>query len=482
MWVGGIQLPAVAWAAEEPEATAPSSSEAPEAPGTAGTIEATEATGTAEATEPEAAEPSAPAGAFVLPMLPGLPGTEAPRAPQAAPSAAVSGSVPEAGAEAEAEATPEAEAEAETAPSPVLGEPVPASAETVGAAEGGAADGPRPGRVSKPVVAAALVGGLVLVGLPLVLSQLGGGGPQHGPDAPPPAGMNRAAGGPDGFVPGFDDRGNAVPEAGLQAGNPSPGQGDPNAAGGAAGDAGTQNSVDPHMNGSVPQGGSGPASGGTGSTGGGGSSSSGSGGGGGSTGGGGTGGGAQPPAPGQPNAGAPPAAAKTYQAVAGAGCSGSGTGYSQNGWFDDGQAGWKTYSGGWGGDGCNGRFTAIPMSGAPKKDNGNYALWTFRTGQVSTGRCQVSVYIPNNKDIKAVGGAPAYYTVQNSLSAGSGTISSFNINQRTQLGSWYNAGTYDVRGGQFAVMLHDRGQDWTGSGDKTYAHNAAAAVRVSCTA
>nr|WSX47979.1 hypothetical protein OG409_02855 [Streptomyces sp. NBC_00974] len=450
--MGGIQLPAVAWAAEEPEATTT----------TASTPEAAEA--------PEATEPEAPAAAFVLPMLPDLPGPEASPAPQEA--AASSGSTPETEAE--------AETEAETAPSPVLGEPVPASAETAGAIEGAAAGGSGPGRISKPVVAAALVGGLVLVGLPLVLSQLGGGGPQHGPDAPPPAGMNRAVGGPDGFVPGFDDRGNTVsPEAGLQAGNPAPGQGDPNSAGGAAGDAGTRNSADAHMNGSVPQGGSGPASGGTGSTGGGGGSGSSGGGTGGSTGG--TGGGAQPPAPGQPNA-APPAAAKTYQAVAGAGCSGSGTGYSQNGWYEDGQAGWKTYSGGWGGDGCNGRFTAIPMSGAPKKDNGNYALWTFRTGQVSTGRCQVSVYIPNNKDIKAVGGAPAYYTVQSSLSAGSGTIASFNINQTTQLGSWYNAGTYDVRGGQLAVMLHDRGQDWTGSGAKTFAHNAAAAVRVSCTA
>ncbi|MFD9355125.1 hypothetical protein [Streptomyces sp. NPDC060031] len=173
----------------------------------------------------------------------------------------------------------------------------------------------------------------------------------------------------------------------------------------------------------------------------GGAGSNGSGGGGGTGGGSGTSGGAGNGASGdgRPPAAdpAPPAATKTYQAVAGAGCQGSGAGcqgsgteYSQSGWYDDGQAGWKTYgSGGWSGDGCN----------------------------------------------------PAYYTVQNSLSPGSGTIDSFIINQPSKHGSWASGGTYDVRNGQLAVKLHDRGQDWVGN-TKTYAHNAASAVRVSCTA
>ncbi|MFD9335099.1 hypothetical protein ACFWBF_11940 [Streptomyces sp. NPDC060028] len=439
---GGIQLPAVAWAEEEPA-------------GPVGTPAEPEAEAEAEA------EPEAPAAPIVLPVLPD----------PAAPGA-------QAGTEPEAETRPEAETEASEASSPVLGEFV-ATATAPESAAGGASTGQGVGRIPKPVVAAALVGGLVLVGLPLVLSQLGGGGPAHGPDAPPPAGMNRPAGGPEGFVPGFDDRGNPVPPQGLQAGAPSPGQNDPNSAGGTQGGLpNAENAAGAGQGGTSAQGGPG-SPGGAGSNGSGGSGGSGSGtsggAGNGASGGGGDG---RPPAA-DP---APPAAAKTYQAVAGAGCQGSGTGYSQNGWFDDGQAGWKTYgSGGWNGDGCKGSFTAIPMSGAAGKDNGNYALWTFRTGPVSSGRCKVSVYVPNSKDIKAVGGNPAYYTVQNSLSPGSGTIDSFTINQHSNYGSWVNGGTYDVRNGQLAVKLHDRGQDWVGN-TETYAHNAASAVRVSCTA
>ncbi|MFZ3474339.1 hypothetical protein ACODT3_04390 [Streptomyces sp. 4.24] len=452
---GGIRLPAVAWAEEEavteavsePEAEAQAEPEAPAAPVTAA--------GRPEAGATPQAEP------------------EAEPEPEPDPEAGPESAEPESEAGAESESETGAVAE----PSPVLGEFVSAAAAPENAAAG-ARTGQGAGRIPKPVVAAALVGGLVLVGLPLVLSQLGGGGPAHGPDAPPPAGINRAAGGPEGFVPGFDDRGGTAAPQGPQTGEPSPGQLDANSAGAAQG-----GSTDTGNAGGAGQGGT-SAQGGPGSPGGGGSGGpGGSGGGNGGNGGGAPGGGSGaggaglPPAP----APAPPAAAKTYQAVAGAGCSGSGTGYSQNGWFDNGQAGWKTYSGGWSGDGCKGTFTAIPMSGAAGKDNGNYALWTFRTGAVSSGRCKVSVHIPNNKDIKAVGGSPAYYTVQNSLSPGSGTIGSFTINQRTNLGSWVNAGTYDVRGGQFAVKLHDRGQDWVGN-TKTYAHDAASAVRVSCTA
>ncbi|MGW2254824.1 hypothetical protein ACWCXH_32265 [Kitasatospora sp. NPDC001660] len=42
------------------------------------------------------------------------------------------------------------------------------------------------------------------------------------------------------------------------------------------------------------------------------------------------------------------------------------------------------------------------------------------------------------------------------------------------------AGTFRPRGGPLDVRLHNRGQDWTGSGQPTHAHLAAAAVRVAC--
>lgn len=168
--------------------------------------------------------------------------------------------------------------------------------------------------------------------------------------------------------------------------------------------------------------------------------------------------------------------------MAGPWCSNSGTGFNQYGWFDQGQTGWyNTSTGGWTGDSCSGKYSAVPMSGDATHDDSNSTVWTFKTGAVSSGSCQVSVYIPNDGDIKAVGGDPTYYTVQNQFGPGSGTIGSFSINQTANRGHWVGAGSFSVSNGQLAVMLHTRGQDWSGS-TKTYAHHAADAVKVSCTA
>ncbi|WP_035792339.1 hypothetical protein [Kitasatospora mediocidica] len=163
--------------------------------------------------------------------------------------------------------------------------------------------------------------------------------------------------------------------------------------------------------------------------------------------------------------------------MAGPFCANSGTTFQQNGWFDQGQAGWVTNSGN---SGCGGQFNSMPMSGASGKDSGNSVVWTFSTGAVTSGSCTLSVYVPGNGDVKAVGGAPAYYTVQTGSSPGSGTIGSFTVNQVGNRGAWVNAGTYPVSNGRIGVMLHDRGQDWTNT-TKTYAHLAAAAVKANCT-
>ncbi|MFF2955198.1 hypothetical protein ACFVVU_28080 [Kitasatospora sp. NPDC057965] len=191
----------------------------------------------------------------------------------------------------------------------------------------------------------------------------------------------------------------------------------------------------------------------------------------------------QPSAPQQPAP--PPAAAKaTYSAIGGSNCGTSSVAYAQNGWWEQGSAGWTTNSaGGYSGSGCNGKYVSMPMSGsATKDDNTNSVVWTFSTAPVTTGTCKISVYVPNNTDPKAVGGSPAYYTVQNSSTPNSGTIGDFSVNQTTSRGSWVTAEkTFAVGGGKIAVMLHSRGLDW-GNSATDKAHLAASAVRADCTA
>ncbi|MFD8785900.1 hypothetical protein [Kitasatospora sp. NPDC059599] len=186
---------------------------------------------------------------------------------------------------------------------------------------------------------------------------------------------------------------------------------------------------------------------------------------------------APPAAPALP-APAPPAPQPAFQAVAGFGCSGPGGRFQEVGAFRQGNDGWVTVtSGGDTGDSCDGRYEAVPMSGDRNKDdNSTYALWTFDVGAGSAS-CGISVYVPSSGSIQQVGGAPAYYTV----AGGSGVdLGAFTVDQVGHRGSWVDTGTFRPAGGPLVVRLHNRGQDWTGSGRPTHAHIAAAPIRVTC--
>ncbi|MFD4656753.1 hypothetical protein ACFWP2_14135 [Kitasatospora sp. NPDC058444] len=419
---------------------------------------------------------------------------------------------------AESEPDPESEPEPEggtgygpaVLPSPVTAAAAPAAPEAVALAAGAASDpagesaadpGPRPGRVSRPMIAAAVAVGLVLVGTSVVVTQLGGNDPKHGPaqaDAPPGYGQGGGDGG-NGYVPGFDQHGGSIDPANPTPdgqpgavvppldGSASPAPGDqaaaaPNGAGGTGG-AGAGAAARPGGVANPGGGGGGSAGGADHSQGGSGSASGGSGG----------SGGANPapnqpapnqpapnkPAPNQPapNQPAPPPAAAKPPApvtvIAGPYCS-SGGQYKTNGWFDQGNKGWRNNSGGYSGDGCNGTYASMPMSGdANKDDNSNSVVWTFTVDKASS--CTLSVYIPGSSDVKQVGGNPSYYTVQ----SGGGQIGSFSINQTASRGSWVNQGPFSYRG-PISVTLHSRGLDWSGS-TETFAHHAAGAVRATCT-
>ncbi|WP_185921936.1 hypothetical protein [Streptomyces sp. WAC06614] len=328
-------------------------------------------------------------------------------------------------------------------------------------------------RIPKPVIAAAATSGVVLMGLPLLLSQLGGGsGPAPGPARPP--GYNQPDGGPDGFVPGADAPDGANPPSGgaVPGAAGVPGSGDGTTAAGPAAGQGPPTDTTANGTGQTPaQAGAGTGQPPTG----GGSDAQPAGGNGSPV--------TSPAVPGD-RSGQPPVAppspaqpgTKEYAAVAGPGCAGPGATFD---WIPVRKDGWKGYDvGGYGSSGCNGDFYAMPMSGDSGRDAGNQVRWTFRTGAVTTGTCQVFVHIPNNGDVRAVGGKASYYSVHAGSTGGDPFLGSFTVNQPSQLGRWVAAGSFRITGGRLAVKLHDRG---TGGSGSTYARHAAEALRVQCT-
>ncbi|MFJ9693882.1 hypothetical protein [Kitasatospora sp. NPDC101183] len=452
----GFQLPAVNWAlaAEEPEAEP---ANGPAAESAKGPVNGP-AAGPAKEQEKSGSGKGGATAPVPPPAVPPVPEPEP--EPESDPAAALAVPAP-------AAATPAAVAAAVVAEPDTAGESDP---------------GPRPGRVSRPMIAAAVAVGLVLVGASVVVTRLGHD-PKTGPArADNPPGYGQSDGGGNGFAPTFDEHGGTSGTSG-DGGTPAPGQGGapaPAPDGGTAtpGDqaAAAPNAGVPAQPGQPARQGSGTGTGGTdsrsqggsgtsgtsGTTGGGGTSGSS---GGSTSGGGGTAGGAAPvqPAPQQP---VPPAKPAPTVAFAGPYCSAKGT--SQvNGWFDQGVSGWHKNSGGWSGDGCNGTYLSVPMSGAANKDDGNSVVWTFNLDNVTS--CTLAVYIPASGDVKNVGGKPTFYTVSSG--------GSFNIDQTAYRGSWFNAGTFPYRG-TLSVTLHTRGVDWGGN---SYAHHAASAVRATCT-
>ncbi|MGW0859982.1 hypothetical protein [Streptomyces sp. NPDC002690] len=198
-------------------------------------------------------------------------------------------------------------------------------------------------------------------------------------------------------------------------------------------------------------------------------------------------------APGQVTASATPAAARTtaaavaphvthtYTAWNGPHCSSSGATYHEYGSSvtpNDGDQ-WTTHTGGYSLHGCTGRFRSLPMSGTTG-DSTNRVVFAFATGQVTSGTCRVSVYVPKDTNIKHVGGNPSYYTVHDGSGSSSSQVGAFSVAQVAHRGQWVSGPTVRITGGHVALVLHDRGKDWNSDGP-TDAHHAVDAVGVNCT-
>lgn len=166
-----------------------------------------------------------------------------------------------------------------------------------------------------------------------------------------------------------------------------------------------------------------------------------------------------------------------YARWAGPGCS---TGeYREHGRFENGDVGWYTVgAGGYRGPSCDGRFSAVPMSGSPDEDRGGTATWSWHLGP-GYRECALTVFVPDSGRARDAAGDPTVYRVLSDPGDADSAYTGFAVRQSAHRGSAVEVNSYPVKGDTFAVQLIDRGRDW-GSTALLGAHHAAAQVKASC--
>lgn len=173
----------------------------------------------------------------------------------------------------------------------------------------------------------------------------------------------------------------------------------------------------------------------------------------------------------------PPTDGDRFTQWAGPGCATGG--YEERGRFESGDAGWYTVeNGGFDGDGCDGRFSAIPMSGSPTEDRGSTAVWSWHLGR-GFSECALTVFVPDSGRPRDAAGEPTVYRVLSDPGDADSAYTGFAVLQTEHRGSAVPVRSYPVKGDVFAVQLIDRGRDW-GDARRVGAHHAAAQMRASC--
>ncbi len=173
----------------------------------------------------------------------------------------------------------------------------------------------------------------------------------------------------------------------------------------------------------------------------------------------------------------PPAEGSRFTEWAGPGCA-TGT-YEERGRFESGDAGWYTVeNGGFDGDGCDGRFSAVPMSGSPTEDRGSTAIWSWHLGR-GFSECALTVFVPDSGRPRDAAGEPTVYRVLSDPGDADSAYTGFAVLQTEHRGTAVPVRSYPVKGDVFAVQLIDRGRDW-GDARRVGAHHAAAQMRASC--
>ncbi|WP_434590901.1 adhesin [Streptomyces sp. A5-4] len=181
-----------------------------------------------------------------------------------------------------------------------------------------------------------------------------------------------------------------------------------------------------------------------------------------------------PKAPAKPP---PPARGPSFTAWAGPGCPGGS--YREFGRFENGIAAWYTVkSGGSTAGSCEGSFSAVPMSGAPDKDRGSSAVWSWDVGK-GFDKCGLAVFVPKSDRDNDVAGNPTFYRVLADPNEEKSSYEAFAVRQTVHRGALVPVGSYAVKGGRIAIQLIDRGRDW-GDAALVGAHHAAAQMKLTC--
>ncbi|MER6996940.1 adhesin [Streptomyces sp. NPDC000410] len=177
-----------------------------------------------------------------------------------------------------------------------------------------------------------------------------------------------------------------------------------------------------------------------------------------------------------PSAKPSPRPAPRFDQWAGPGCD---NGVRTRGRYDDGDEGWYDVdSGGHTGGSCEGRFIAVPMSGARDQDSGGRVTWTWRVGSAHA-TCRATVHVPRSHDDDDVGGDPTRYNVLADPDDSGSVLAYFDIDQTSLRGGLMVVPDLPVRNGNLTIQLVDRGQDW-GSAERDGAHHAAGQIRAEC--
>jgi translation initiation factor IF-2 len=117
----------------------------------------------------------------------------------------------------------------------------------------------------------------------------------------------------------------------------------------------------------------------------------------------------------------------------------------------------KLLAGGFAGAGCAGWFWSVPMSGSATTDDPDtYVLWYFSTVPLSSGHCEIWVFVAQGSAPSDVAGKPTTYEVLRGRNDQRQTAS-FTVDQTANRGQWVDAGSFAFSGGQLAVKMVNRG-------------------------
>lgn len=176
----------------------------------------------------------------------------------------------------------------------------------------------------------------------------------------------------------------------------------------------------------------------------------------------------------------PSSSAPAFTAVTGPGCpSAPGAAYGTAGREGEDAARWATRDGGYGRDGCDGAYDAIPVSGTSEHGDGKYAYWSFTPG-FTEAECDIFVYVPEDGSPRWVSDREAMYQIFPGPDPSGDAAAVFGVKQAESKGGWVKVTGFVSPNEQFTVQLTNIGENAVADQAGKTSHVAASAVRTRC--